>query len=1261
MSLNTILTVKNEDLQRLAPEGAVDLFRDLLWAEATSLGIAKDLINVPSQIDVADGGIDAEVRDVQTAGGQGIIKQGLTRYQIKTGRFNLGEERYVKEILFKKGSNELKPRVKSCFERGGTLVVVLFGWDGAEPREDAILEKFRAQLADVDPRYAEAQIEIWQQNQLIGFLRPFPGLALRANGRYRGRFETHWDWAAHSDMTGAFIPGEPQEEFVSRLQAALRETEGPVHVRVWGEAGVGKTRLVLEATDTDDLGSLVVYCSAHAFRDSALMHEMLRGDFRAVLVLDECDPATRASVWNLLECHSPEIKLVSIYNEKDDSSRITCLYAPPLGERQIAEIIQEYGVPPDRASTWARECSGSPRVAHVVGWNLVNHPEDILKPPSTVNIWERYIVGLDDPGTREVQERRTVLGHIALFKRFGYGGPVVAEGKAVAKLVEQADPQITWSRFQEIVKRLRDRKILQGDNTLYITPKLLHIKLWIDWWDTHGVGFSPDNLASLPPALLTWFTEMFEYAAGSRVAFRTARALLDKGGRFQHDPGFLSTGPGARFFQFLARANPEGALDCLQNTIGTWDREQLLQFTTGRREVVWALEETAKWEELFEGSANLLLSLGEAENETWTNNASGVFVDLFSMTEHRALSRTGASPQERFSVLKAAVESPSKERRQLGLRACDRALQRISLGPVVGSPRIVGQEPELWAPQTWGDLFDAYRQVWQYLLGKLDGLQDEERGQAVDILIGSARGLGWFANLTDMIIDTLNELAGRPYVDRRRVLETVLSVLHYDARRFPDEMRAKWEELRDSLTGTDFSSLLERWVRMDLLVDKFDEEGNQVDQAQPWIEDLARQAVEHPECLGPELDWLTTDEAKNGYRFGYELGKLDDELGFLPAIVEKQGEPATNRSGYFLGGYLRVFFERDQGKWEELMDSLAEDERLATWVPELTWRVGAVSDRAALRILSLADDGQVDAGHFPMFVYGRITHGVSESVFQKWIKFLLSRADAFASQTALALYSHYYLSSESAHTPPDELTLKVLTNPPLLEESEAASRDQMSSYYWTQIGNAFVTLFPHRSLELADAMLDHFGARGSILGEFRSKTRDVLAAILRQHPEETWMRITDCLGPPIDERAYLLKDWLRGEDSWGSEKEGALSLVPPEAVWRWVDEDVDRRAWYLASFVPKLLFREEGRICWAREVLVRYGERDDVRRGLAANFSTEGWTGPESVHLETKKQALLDFLEEEEHANVIGWIKEYVSHIEKRIDRARTAEEREDF
>ncbi len=206
---------------------------------------------------------------------------------------------------------------------------------------------------------------------------------------------------------------------------------------------------------------------------------------------------------------------------------------------------------------------------------------------------------------------------------------------------------------------------------------------------------------------------------------------------------------------------------------------------------------------------------------------------------------------------------------------------------MIGLPRIVGEEPELWAPKTYGELFDAYREVWQYLLDKLNSLPDGERREAADILLRNARPLGWFGNLSSMVIDTVSELSQRAYVDKKRVLEVVIQILHYDGDRLPEDTRERWEELRGRLTGADFASLMERYIGMDILEDKFDEEGDRIDQAQPWIEDLAQQAVENQDLLRPELNWLVTTEAKNGYRFGYELGRRDKELSAWFIQAEK--------------------------------------------------------------------------------------------------------------------------------------------------------------------------------------------------------------------------------------------------------------------------------------------------------------------------------------------------------------------------------------
>ena len=679
MNEQTIFTVNNEDLGRLDERTAVDFFQRLLWAEARRMGIEVSKINVSTRVNVPDGGVDATVDEVQIATGSGIIKHGKTSYQIKSGQsFSPWQKSQIKKELFGTKTPEcqnLGESIRACLDAGGTYVLVCTGIDLVESqRTDALthIENYLKQCG-----YRQPKVDVWSQNNLISFLDSFPSLALWVTGRNNANFQTHNSWTQDANMRFPFVSGQSQNELIASIQNELRRNNDTVHVRILGEPGIGKTKLALEATRTEDLSSLVIYCSASQFRDSVLMNELLRDDnqFSTVLVIDECDLDSRSYIWNKLRHRGPRIKLITIYNDYEEKSGdITYHDTPPLEDEQIRNIIiREYQISADQAGRWTELCDGSPRVAHVIGQNLLNHPEDLLKPSGTVDIWERYIVGGADPDNQEIKETRRVLRYIALFKRFGFERFVMAEAQAIAQEVG-----IEWNRFQEIVDDLKKRKILQGEFTLYITPKALHIKLWTEWWDTYGRGFDLEEFKQgLKPELLEWFYEMFQYAAESEAASRIVEDLLGPNGPFQNDEN-LKTRLGSGFFLALAEANPKSALRCLMRTIGTWDQETLLHFTEGRRNVIWALEKIAMWKDLFVDAARLLLALGEAENEGCSNNASGVFVGLFSPATGK-VAPTEASPAERFPILKEAFESGSKERRALALQACSAALQSGSL------------------------------------------------------------------------------------------------------------------------------------------------------------------------------------------------------------------------------------------------------------------------------------------------------------------------------------------------------------------------------------------------------------------------------------------------------------------------------------------------------------------------------------------------------------------------------------------------------
>jgi hypothetical protein len=1251
--IQTILTVTAERLAALDAGNAVSLIADLLWAEARRIGLPTTDVHISKRITVADGGVDASViPPAPDSLEDSFMPLGRSGFQIKTGdSFKPWQRSQIKEELFgdKPPSREaLGAEVRACLDDDGTYVLVCTGTDPVGKEESEAFGHLREFFSDCG--YTNAKVKVWGQTTIVGLLKAFPSLALGVNGLGGANFATHAGWSNQSEMNRSFKTGEKQQSVIQVLQDELRSNGKPVHVRVRGEAGIGKTRLVLEATVADDIKPLVIYTDKPSqLLSGPLMAELVREDSQvnAILVVDECDADNRALIWNKLEHHSPRLKLISIFNDLDEpSGRTVVTDAPPLSDEQIVEIIQGYGIPENEARNRARDCDGSPRVAHVIGLNLRNNPEDVLRSPDTVNVWDRYIVGGNDPKSEDVHQRLVVLRHIALFKRFGFGPLVITEAKAIAGLVEEANPDITWARFREIVKLLRDRKILQGENTLYITPRLLHIKLWSDWWNTYGQCFDPKTISELPGKLPEWCREMFQYAAESQPALEVTRELLNEKGRFGKID-FFENRRSANFFLALTNAAPEAALRYLERTVGTWDVERLTKFKDGRREAVWALERIAIWKKLFSGAARLLLKLAEAENENFSNNSTGVFADLFS-PGIGGVAPTEGSPLERFPILKEALESRSKKQREVALKACEKALQTSHFYRMVGAEyQGLRRPPQLWMPMTWDEVHDSYRRAWLLLMDKLNALEPDERYRAIEILATHARGLTLIRSLSDLVIDSLSHLADVYPEARRKIIEEIEIIIHYDGKAHSPENLTKLEALRAKLTDTDFHSQMERYVGMDLLQDGFDVQGNTVDRVGPRISLLATQAVENPALLDAELSWLVTDAAKNGYRFGRELATLDQEFMLLEKLIVAQRNPTTNGSAFFLGGYFSVLFERNNGLWETTLDRLVEDKSLRPYVSELTWRSG-MTERAAIRILYMAENNFIPLGSLRMFSFGGVVRKVPEHVFAGWVNRFMRENTRVAAWTALDLFHFYYLMGGSERFLPRKLTLQLLTAEPFFKKHDTSI--QMEDYDWTQVAKAFLVEYPGDGVEIAKCLLRSFGEDGTITGRFHSEAAGVLTIIAKQNPADIWRIISGYIGPPVDSRAFHIVQWLR---------DGGLGLMPSDSVWAWIDADIPVRAPYLARYIPPVLSHLSSPVCWTREMLVRYGDREDVRSHLFSNFMTESWSGPQSDHYLAKKQWLEEFRTHETEPNVIRWLDDFIDLLNRTIENARVREERE--
>jgi len=1099
--MRSFLDVSNDQIAGMSPEEAVALFQQLLWGEASRMGIGTNNVNISRWIDVPDGGIDASVRAVPEGVSSGLLRPGLTGYQIKAGTaFKPWQAKQIHEELFgrKQPAREnLGPSVRNCLDNGGTYVLVCFGHDLDDKKKRTAEDHLRDNFSTCG--YPPANVEVWIINQLIGFLRCFPSLRLKINRFDRSDFQTHESWSKNSDMGGIFACGAVQQDVVEQIRQALRTVDSPVHLRVHGEPGIGKTRLLLEATSTDDLNPLVLYFdSPKDFNGSGLLGDLLEDDspYHAILVIDECDQKESSTLWNKLRSRSPRIKLVTIWCDDEHTIGSTKhLCVPLLAQDRLSNIMQSYGIERHKADRWAEFCSGSPRVAHIMGQNLKDNPEDVMQDADNVPVWKRYIAGtkaFDDP---EVRHRELVLQCLALFKRCGFEGPVRGESQIVGRIVEKTDPQVNFLQFRRVVGELRSRGILKGTKTIHISPKLLHVKLWGDWWDSYGEDF--DNLvghvAQFPADLRNWFYEMFEYGAGFESVCRIANSLLAEEGIVRRIRD-LANPETARFFSALVSAAPNAALGCLKGTVGKCTRLELEKFVAGRREVIWALEKIAVWRELFLDAASLLLRLAEAENETWSNNASGVFADLFTPAPG-AVAPTEASPQERFPLLAEAMGSDSKEKRILAIQACDKALESDHFSRF-GTPHHQGlqKDAQLWVPVTWRDLFDYYRRVWDLLRTHYEDFPDEEREKATQIILDRSLRLIRFVPLADLVAETLEEMAIKPFVSKKKLFKRVIGILH-SAKTLRPECSARLETLRNQLTGDDFSSLLRRHVGMTVVEDHYDKDGNPVDTGRNNIADLAQKAASAPESLKGDLAWLVSNDAENAFSFGYELAKFDTDFKMLPQIIEANCAAIGGENTNLLCGYLSWVFETEPAFWETQLQALAGDDRINRKLPEITARSGN-SDQAALRILRLLDCGVLGITDLWPFTYRSFAIQLSEPVFQKIVEDFLADSSSFAASMALDVIDFRYCRKEPEQQLPKNLAYRVLTHPGFFHKPETGKRDQMDEYRWKEVALTFVRLYPNRSMELADHMLVNMGQDGVITDSLYPNPLSVLFSTL---------------------------------------------------------------------------------------------------------------------------------------------------------------------
>ena len=538
-----------EAVGSLSAHRAARLAARLIRADASASGIPADAIRTgpPHSGGGGEDGYMAVGSPRRSA--HGLVAEGTTAYLFLAGR--RAADGPFDDILFPRGG-EAAPWVRRCVEDGGTLAALMFGLDGADG--SAVSAKLEEALAAGPCGRGGARVEVWTRGMIGGVARRFPSIALGLHGAGHAGTNGHLEWSGHADMGHAFRRGHAENEVMGRIRACLRGGAGaggaaPAHAVISGAPGSGKTRIVLEATRTDDLAARVVYAAGpdegHAAIDE--LSQRWRDWEGAILVVDECSPSHRARMWNRLAHGQSGIDLVTMNSEAEDTSGpAEHIAVGDMGGEQIAEIIagRAPGIGGAEAERWAESCTPSPRAAHMVGENLARDPGDVLAPPSTVRVWERWLAGKDEAGGGEYRDRRTVMMWLSLFTEFGFDAPHGGDAAQIARMAQRSHAGMTQAAFREAARALRARGVLRGGPVLRIAPRILQDYMWIQWWEYYGPEYGAagplageegeeDGGGGPLPPLRARYLGMLSRMQSNRGSMRAAERLFGRGGMLE--------------------------------------------------------------------------------------------------------------------------------------------------------------------------------------------------------------------------------------------------------------------------------------------------------------------------------------------------------------------------------------------------------------------------------------------------------------------------------------------------------------------------------------------------------------------------------------------------------------------------------------------------------------------------------------------------------------------------------------------------------
>lgn len=1146
----------------------------LLAAEMSTSALKGAVLDSSHIVNLSDEGVDARV---QHAEGTTQLPAGDTGWQFKAGdlepadcKKELEGAGFALEILHNGGSYRLA--------LGKSLTAPQIA-----RRKTALEEK----AVELGLTLTDGMFEVLTADHLARWSEEHPSLAADSIlGGPGTAVQTFDQWAASSQLQSRWTTSPRREAAIEEIREVITGTE-PIALHVEGVSGVGKTRLTLEALRGQPYEAIVVYVPAADQLLAALLNHLTIQGRTAVVVIDNCDRRQHKTYAQMLPAGT-RTRLITI-GEPDPSGNAG---GPPLPieglEKEAMDELLKTNQPtlwPEARRVVIEVAAGNVDYAIQAAGALERRPGsagDLV----TADDLRAYVV--DDLPTGALFTASSVL---ALFSRVGFDREVASE---VALLATHL--QIPEANLREAARQLeRGGQLSRQGRYRSVGPYPLAIFLARQAWNELGEAIVGDLMPNLTPDLLIGLFARASEIGGFEIGSPAARQILAADGPLASFDSIARAG--SRLLPHLAVIAPTAVAQRLGSLVRTATSEELIGLTV-RRDLVWALGKLAWHTATFEDAADALLRLSIHESETWANNATGTWIDLFGTM----LPGTAASPDTRIQYLQRCAGSQPREERLLAVKAADHVLsyhESITISGELQGGAIV--EPR-GMPSTYGEAWRYKQQAIDILRGLTEDPDDEIAAAALEAL---AQAIHPVLEVPAVREHLAAALATLPTPALRRVRREVAG------------LKSTFERIEDAATRGPALEQLAAALPPESPLDAL----WVLTHTRSWDierDDLKSQVLQAAQTVGDGtavdelLDALEERDVPAAFEIGWALAHLAPDNR---TVIQRLEAAVERENGAALIGFLWACYEAGElAAFDDYLDTAPFEQPL---VLRLSTR-GPRTERAAARVRGLLNEVSVQDGALALF--GWLRDGQEAELvdlLSMWLPRISSQGDYNAAVDFLALQLF------RREGPLDDLD-------PVLLELVALRRDYpklgQKEWDWVQLGARWVN---RDALRLTVVLADLIEG-GSVSGYSSSQETRLLQDAVRTGGVPAWEELIERIHNGSWRLSMTFDRWLG-------------NAVGADDAARWVNGELER-ARTLASVTG---VGAADILPTAKYLLDTFGDDERIASSLRNDFITGGWTGHESDRVARQIEHLRNWVARPGESEAVkSWARDMIDSLE---------------